>query len=350
VDNNDTKYNKTPFNDDLLSLYIIYSKLMIIIPTDIDNLQNKMGVQDKRCVRLPLWCLILSTLSSAYIIFFSSSSQTPHVRRLQLWPKVIEYHETNERDGRPVMHTFFFFETIDKSNGEVLAELDNWKNAWSEAGWRPVVLTLEDAKRHNDYQHYHDTFMKAEYKIDQYNRMRFYRWLAMAVAGGGWMSDLDTFPLFSNPEIDGKILPNQGKFTCYSRHIPNLVSGSRSEFERISKILFNSYSMHLNEFWSDINAMLESNRFLKNYYDLDDSLSLERFYEKEFQEEKVKEIVHPYDLASKCEYAVGKRVVHFSHADCHKVGFCDRERKISVPIWIQEFREKCTVHINEITS
>jgi len=235
---------------------------------------------------------------------------------------------------------YAFFEPINDSR-RVLLELRNWKNAWSEAGWRPVILTLEDAKRHKNYQKFHDAFESAEYKLDKHSQMSFYRWLAMAVAGGGWMSDLDTYPLFSNPERDGKILPNQGKFTCHSRHVPNLVSGTGPEFERMTNILFYSYSMHTNEFWSDKYAMLEAHLFLKNYYDADDSVSLEHFYAEDLQQGGMDAIQHPYAIGSKCEYARGKRVVHFSQAACHTVGFCHRKREIAAPLWIQAFREKC---------
>jgi len=303
-----------------------------------NNLQPREKKQDKRNIGRSLGCFLL-VVSSAFISYSFTSHQTPRARALKVQFEEKEQNKVNNQDMRPIMHTFF--EPLHKGNEKVLAELDNWKNAWSDAGWRPVVLTLADAERHHDYQKFHDEFENAEYKLDKYNRMCFYRWLAMAVAGGGWMSDLDTFPLFSNPERDGKVLPNQGKFTCYSRHVPNLVSGSGPEFDRMSRILYYSYSMHTNEFWSDMYAMLESHLFLKNYYHLEDSIALERFYAKELQEGGVEAIVHPYALHSKCELAAGKRVVHFSHADCHAVGFCHRKRDSSAPLWIQAFQEKC---------
>jgi len=54
--------------------------------------------------------------------------------------------------GRPVMFTFYE-ESPQKSKSR-LARLQDWKMAWSDQGWEPHVLTLEDAKRNRNYTNY----------------------------------------------------------------------------------------------------------------------------------------------------------------------------------------------------
>ena len=40
----------------------------------------------------------------------------------------------------------------------------------------------------------------------------------------GWMSDYDVLLLYSRVKSDGLNLLNNRRFTCYSHHVPNLVS------------------------------------------------------------------------------------------------------------------------------
>jgi len=236
--------------------------------------------------------------------------------------------------GRPKMHTFF----TPVSNSPDTSLLDVWKKSWSDAGWEPVVLTLEDARKHPDYRRFIEAFESAEYKLKDYDRMCFLRWLAMAMSGGGWMSDYDTLPLYARSSIDGHELPNGGRFTCYSRHVPNIVSGSEEEWHRMSQLLFFSYKLHPDVFWSDMLALLEVHDYLDGYVYQKDSISLEKVYLDELQGGKG--IERPHALAKKCDIMKGMRAIHFSHADCHIVGFCDNDRS-RAQAWIDAWNEKC---------
>jgi len=242
--------------------------------------------------------------------------------------------EPTQPQGRPKMHTFF----TPVSNSPDTALLEVWKKSWSDAGWEPVVLTLEDARRHPDYKRFIEAFESAEYKLKDYDRMCFLRWLAMAMSGGGWMSDYDTLPLYSKPKIDGNNLPNEGRFTCYSRHVPNIVSGSEEEWHRMSQLLFFSYKLHPDVFWSDMLALLEVHDYLDGYVYQKDSISLEKVYIEELQGGEG--IQRPHALAKKCDILKGMRAIHFSHADCHIVGFCDNDRSKALN-WINAWNEKC---------
>jgi len=284
--------------------------------------------------------LALTTLSLSLV-----ESSSSHMRRLQTRENNQagnkEQVSVTGHDGRPIMHTFF--EPAWKNHANLLAELDNWKKAWSDAGWDPIVLTLADARRHPDFQKFEDAFAKAEHQLHDYDRMCFYRWLAMASSGGGWMSDYDTFPLNTKSNQDGITLPNEGKFTCYSNWVPSLVSGSESEWERMTQLLLYSYKMHTNEFWSDMYALLELHNYLDNFISVDDSISIQNFYQDELKKKKSDRplIEHPYALSPRCKYAEGKRVVHFSHSNCRAVEFCHERRDLAVPLWLAAFDEKC---------
>merc|ERR1712157_37359 len=118
-----------------------------------------------------------------------------------------------------------FFEAAYNQVDRLLLELDEWKKAWFNAGWEPVILGLDDAKNHPYFKKFEKAFDNAQYPIPMYDRMCFYRWLAMSENGGGWMSDYDTMPLNTNPS-ESLILPNGGQFTSFQKHVPALVVGS----------------------------------------------------------------------------------------------------------------------------
>jgi hypothetical protein len=215
------------------------------------------------------------------------------------------------------------------SNEELL---EAWKEAWYDAGWEPLVLGLEEAKKHKNYERFIDAFNEADFEVRDYDRIYFLRWLAMAVVGGGWMSDYDTFPVYSHPLRDGFVLPNGGNFTCYSRHVPNIVSGSLEEWERLSDLLYFSYKMHEDEFWSDLLALHEL-RDINGYIYQTDSISLEKVY---LEDLKYGELMTPI-----CNEYLGLRAIHFSHSDCYSVGSCMYKRKMAYG-WIQAWKDKCS--------
>ena len=133
------------------------------------------------------------------------------------------HHNHDALASRPMMHTFY--ENSDVGEDDLL---EYWKEAWNEAGWDTVVLTMEDAKKHP----YYDEMFSV---IDPiwgmtYNGLCFYRWLAMAASGGGWMSDYDLFPT-NFPKEEGFMdsLPNRGDFTSFYGHVPSLMSGREDE-------------------------------------------------------------------------------------------------------------------------
>ncbi len=108
-----------------------------------------------------------------------------------------------------------------------------WEKAWQSKGWATKVLTLNDARKHPDFDKLKGVLDNLG--VNEYNQRCFYRWLAMADIGG-WMSDYDTVPLNFDAEIGAKI-SKYGIFTSFDSHVPSLISASKQEWERMLELM-----------------------------------------------------------------------------------------------------------------
>ena len=145
---------------------------------------------------------------------------------------------------RPIIKTFY--SPLPKLNdeGEEIPPTDSekedpilnvWKSEWTKAGFEPVIITIEDAKRHPFYNEMKIVIEKVK-PGDYYNQYCFYRHLAMAATGGGWHSDIDAMP--ANFPLDYALdLPNDGKFTSFESYVPSLISATEEEWSKISKLI-----------------------------------------------------------------------------------------------------------------
>mmetsp|Transcript_18702 Transcript_18702/g.27306 ORF Transcript_18702/g.27306 Transcript_18702/m.27306 type:complete len:309 (-) Transcript_18702:1064-1990(-) len=154
--------------------------------------------------------------------------------------------------SRPVMHTFFS-PILPNLNAQD-PMLEEWKEQWSKVGFSTKVLTLKDAAKH-PYYHQMSREIEKVFPNDIYNQFCFYRYLAMASSGGGWMSDYDTFPT-NFPLKEGKDLPNGGMFTSYQAHVPALIAASSEEWERVGKLLVEAIPRIKDDVKSDMYALL----------------------------------------------------------------------------------------------
>lgn len=143
------------------------------------------------------------------------------------------------KDQRPIMYTFF--DVIGHTNPPILRA---WISSWQLAGWDTRILTMKEAKIHPSFPRFSALVHSA--KLSPYNEFCFYRWAAMAQAvpdRGGWMSDIDAFPLYIQPR-EGLDLPNHGSFTCHDAHVPVLLSGSKVEWNRLLSLLMDTWGLH----------------------------------------------------------------------------------------------------------
>ena len=180
----------------------------------------------------------------------------------------VEKVERREQ-ATPKIYTFFQLEKnpngkMDKMKDHDLL-LDNWSVAWSDAGWNPIVLDLDDAKQHPDFNYYNTEFLSrtSEEFQGSYNYLFFMRWLAIAAQKeDAWMAEYDTFPLIIQVE-DGLNLPHRGKFIGFERFVPSLMSARASEWERVAKAVLDRGLQKFDEdgpnvFYSDVLALKDA--------------------------------------------------------------------------------------------
>ena len=208
-------------------------------------------------------------------------------------------------EDRPMMYTFFEPIPADErrtgmNDDQDVALLKAWRESWEEAGWNTKVLTLDDAKRHPHFDELLEKLQDSSKNNKQarYENLCFLRWLAVAAAGGGWMSDYDVFPLTLTGEV-GSTLPNDGIFTAHDGPVPALLSGTHKEWDRMAHEVINAAS-EMTDYISDMLAL----QFIA-----------ENKPEIEFIRERgvLREVA--YDAINKvdCTITKDKNSVHFSH-------------------------------------
>jgi len=91
------------------------------------------------------------------------------------------------------MNVYTFYEPINdfgnKNQYDDLIKI--WKKSWQYYGWNPIILNLNDAKKHPDYNFLYQKckeFPTVNHKT--YELYCFLRWLAIAQYGG-WVADID---------------------------------------------------------------------------------------------------------------------------------------------------------------
>lgn len=269
---------------------------------------------------------------------------------------------TVQETKRPVMFTFY--EPIpdelrntgmDDQSDRML--LQAWEKHWQAAGWQTKILNLSHAKLHPRFEEYERRLqdvplngMDGKGRNVQYNQYCYYRWLAMASVGGGFMSDYDNFPLQFGSGVANQPqrlqLPNQGRFTVYSvasgsegAGIPCLMSGSDGEWMRLAFAILRSGEAHARDekHWTDMFALMdlryEQGLYIAQNEVLDGRSAL---FGRDWQE-------------SDCHLSQGKRAIHFSHDSVkhsdmsHLVGLAGnaQDRVLVMEAWMRRWKQVC---------
>ncbi len=99
----------------------------------------------------------------------------------------------NDNQRRPIMYTFF--DALPTTNAGESAGMSTkahdtmisvWQESWQQAGWQTETLTMAHAKQHPEFEIFEAKIKN--FTMSEYDKLCYYRWLAMAAVGGGWMS------------------------------------------------------------------------------------------------------------------------------------------------------------------
>lgn len=114
--------------------------------------------------------------------------------------------------------------------------IDVWRRSWKKAGWNPIVLDESTTRRHPRYEFFKSRYwaLPTEYGHD-YCGACFFRWLAVAVAGGGMLADYDVINYGFEPRKPGD------KMRLYCEPLPRpvfmgAVLGTAQQFETMAQI------------------------------------------------------------------------------------------------------------------
>ena len=280
------------------------------------------------CIGLFVWVLAMSSnpnsIRGGTNNYAKANANDFESSLVQIDGTLYDKQEEDPNAPRPIMFTFF--EEIDSQKRHTgmdeqsdNALLNAWKTKWTEAGWDAVVLNMEHARRHPRFQEFQEKLQNVPMNgtggagLNRlYNELCFYRWLAMAVVGGGWMSDYDVFPIGYGSGTDQKQsveLPNGGSFSIFSivpgsngAGVPCLMSGLDVEWDRMAFTILQNGEEHEKEsHWTDMFALMDM-RFEKYLYHWSDEVTLGE------------DVLTQHEFEAKdCEKVEGKRAIHFSH-------------------------------------
>jgi hypothetical protein len=143
--------------------------------------------------------------------------------------------DTTISDTSKKQFIYTYYDKLDSSSfgPDELELLELWKKSWSAYGWTPVILSQNEARQHPKFEEYSKVFKSFDFVNDQsYELACYYRWIAMIVVGGGFMSDIDVMNYgFRYPE------KWDWKFTTHQVYVPAFVSASKEEYQRVVDLL-----------------------------------------------------------------------------------------------------------------
>jgi hypothetical protein len=211
-----------------------------------------------------LWLFLLYYCA---VVFAAAHNQTVVATRRNLLESIVDESSSSS----PVIYTYFERIPLEDRTTGMLDDDDDrllafWKDIWSQAGWKTVLLTLEDAKIHPQYDEWNAQLVHLN--LDIFSCVLWHRWMAMATRGG-WYADYDVVPLL---HVDywsksTTTLPNDGRMTVHDIMSPSLASGSAEQWALTLQVLLEDAKHHTspNEgqqtFWTDSLAM---NSYIKN--------------------------------------------------------------------------------------
>ena len=162
------------------------------------------------------------------------------------------------------MKIYTYYQDIDFSAQQELIDL--WKESWSRQGYEPIVLSLEDAKKHSYFETL-DTEMRKIFKeitnteIAEYGMSCWFRWLAYATQADEkfYVSDYDAI------NVNFPITEPSDKLHLIDNHVPFLASGTPTQFENLCKAFVEVSNQRIEILKQQANHYHDQEFFLYNF-------------------------------------------------------------------------------------
>lgn len=143
--------------------------------------------------------------------------------------------------------------------------IDLWKISWSRQGYEPIVLNLEDVKKHPYFDTLHTKIKEfaiklGNYKISNYGMSCWLRWLAYATQSDEkfYVSDYDAI------NVNFPITEPKDKLHLMDNACPFLASGTPKQFENLCKSIIEITNQRLEILKSQTNYCHDQEFFQYN--------------------------------------------------------------------------------------
>lgn len=171
------------------------------------------------------------------------------------------------------MKIYTYYQNINHSYQNELIDL--WKFSWSRQGYEPIVLNLQDAKRH-PYFDTLNTEMRRIFKeitnkkSGEYGMCCWFRWLAYATQEEEkfYVSDYDAI------NVNFPITEPKNKLHLMDAHVPCFASGAPTQFENLCKAFVEVSNQRIDilkqqtDHYHDQEFFLYNSEELKNHHNI----------------------------------------------------------------------------------
>ena len=132
------------------------------------------------------------------------------------------------------MKIYTYYQDFNHSSQNELIDL--WKISWSRQGYEPIVLNLEDAKKHSYFETLNSEMRRifkeiTNKEIAEYGMSCWLRWLAYATQADEkfYVSDYDAI------NVNFPITEPSNTLHLMDAHVPCFASGTPTQFENLCK-------------------------------------------------------------------------------------------------------------------
>ena len=144
--------------------------------------------------------------------------------------------------------------------------IDLWKISWSRQGYEPIVLNLEDAKRHSYFETLNSEMRRifkeiTNKEIAEYGMSCWFRWLAYATQADEkfYVSDYDAI------NVNFPITEPKNKLHLMDNDCPFIASGTPTQFENLCKAFVDVSNQRIDILKSQANHYHDQEFFQYNF-------------------------------------------------------------------------------------